>query len=387
MNIGIKNSKRVATPMSRRVKRFIRIFIPLTVWLVAIAVILFLSQGSMHRTDIVGVVDWQNAVVTPLLDGVVQSIMDNELLDTVEAGEVVVVLSDPLLAVEQKTAKAELAKLQAELKLANSDIERKNLNDLRRFENNVEEARLDVLDRIVDLKTDEVALALLEVSLKREERLLKANATSRELYDDVRLNHEALQTKIKENEKAITFARERLAMATKRRSERISQAETDDAVAEYLQPLQEAINVQEAVLTELSTRADQLILRSPISGTISEINVRSGEAVRAGTEIMGINSISATRVLAWVNEKDIHNLKIGQAVELSTRRKPQDVIRSQIIKVGTKIERFPLRLQPNPNLPHWGVAIMVSLPLNGKFYPGEILDLHFLTPGTTGGAG
>jgi hypothetical protein len=38
-----------------------------------------------------------------------------------------------------------------------------------------------------------------------------------------------------------------------------------------------------------------------------------------------------------------------------------------------------LRLCPNPNLPRWGLSILVGQIPDGRFYPGEVLDVRFLT--------
>ncbi|HUT25413.1 MAG TPA: HlyD family efflux transporter periplasmic adaptor subunit [Sumerlaeia bacterium] len=368
-------NRRMRTPFSARLKSLLRRFVPLVVWIGALVALIVLVREHVPSTEAVGVVEGRDAAITPLVDGRIQAIAV-ELFEPVREGDVVALLDDGLLQAERRMAQVEVARLRAELEAQREDMTRRSLNDLRRFEVDEERLRLELLDRIVAHETDRVTLVRLAILLERQERLFREGAGSQDLYDAARLEHDALAKKMEENEKAIAFARQSVNEA-KRREEKRAQEVSEGSDSPMLDRLRRAIEVQEAQIRMLAEQAKGLVLRAPMSGIVSSVNVGVGQNVIAGTELVSITDPEPTRVQAWVEATAIPELKEGAPVMLYSRRRPRVVVQAKVLKVGARIERFPLRLRPNPNLPLWGVSVLVGQIPSGSFHSGEVLDVRF----------
>ncbi|MCX7046736.1 MAG: HlyD family efflux transporter periplasmic adaptor subunit [Candidatus Sumerlaeota bacterium] len=385
---GNGNGRQISEPLVRRFKRFGQRTAPAIVWVSAIGVALILMRSQIHQIATVGIVECRDMVVAPLESGKLAAVAV-ELFDHVQKGAVVAVLDDTMLKSQINTAHAELQRLRAEIeatrdkytldiRVINETEARRATDDRRRFDINAETARIDLIDRMVQQEADQVTLARLKISLDRQEKLMTENIIARDLYDNLRLEYEALRTKTQENEKAIAFAKQRLNESTRRLHERIDAhalATSDTLWA----PLVEAVKVQEARIAELSERARGLVLRAPIAGSVSSIVRQAGEVASAGQPIITLNAPNSMRVVAYIDERAAHGIKVGSPVEMASRRYPREVIQAKVSKVGAKIESYPLRLMSAPNFLRYGLAISIEGIPNGRFIPGEVLDLRVRT--------
>jgi multidrug resistance efflux pump len=370
------NGDVIRTPLPRHMQIFARRLLPVIVWGIAIAILLVLARGQIRTIDAVGVVEEREVTIVPLVDGVIRTVAVQPL-DVVREDDVVVMLDDTEVQARTRVAQARLSQLRAQLQADTAKEQRTNQDDLRRFELNEETARLDLMDRVVTQESDRITLTRLGVLMQRQERLAEEKVGVPEEYDNIRLEHAALAKKIEENDKAIAQAKQSLADAQRRKENRVKDA-GGDASADTLFPLQEAIKVQEAQIAELNERARNLVLRAPMAGTVSRLVMKPGQTVMKGQELLAVTDPNATQVVAWIDESIAYGVRNDMDVELLTRRYPRDVVRAKVTKVGMKIDRFPFRLRPNPNLPGYGLSFLVGGFPAGKFYPGEVLDVRFL---------
>jgi len=370
-----RNNKVVPTPFRRRMRIFATRLLPPAMWGIAVVVLLALARGQIHTIDAVGVVEEQQVTILPQLDGVVREAV--KPFDSVHENDVVVMLDDSQVQAQARVAQAQLVQLRAQLQATIAQEQRTNQDDLRRFEVNEETARLDLMDRVVTQESDRVTLTRLAILMQRQERLLKQNAGIPQEYDNIRLEHAALTKKIEENDKAIVSARKSLAEAQRRKEERVKEAGGEQR-SDVLLPIHEAIKVQEARIAELNQQARNLVLRAPMSGCVSGLDLKPGQAVLRGQQLLTITDPAATEVVGWIDESIAYGVRENMDVELVTRRFPREVVRAKVVKVGTRIDRFPLRLRPNPNLPAYGLSFLVRGRDFSSFYPGEVLDVRFL---------
>jgi multidrug resistance efflux pump len=341
-----------------------------------------LAQEQRIYVDAPGIMDFQTALVSPLMDGTVQSLAV-DILDEVEAGQVVAVMDDTLIRSELVVAEAELNRVRA-LLVAESErytqtqhIEQASVqNDLRRFVLNEEEARLDHLDRVIEHETEKITLERLAIQMKRDEALRDQLLLDDAAYDETRLRYEALKTKVEKDTRAIALAEENIATAAKRRETQES-LETDATETDaLLWALQADIAAQEARVSAVQAQRRFLVLVAPVSGQVAAITRRPGESLLAGEPILTITGAGGNRVLAYVDERTSRRFNVGDAVELHARTHPSAVVKGKIIKVGAHIEPFPPRLLASTVMPQHGYAVLVGdLPEN-VFRPGEALDLR-----------
>lgn len=372
----------IRTPFSRLMKLWVRRFVPVAVWTAAVVLAFVLVQRQRVFVDAVGVVEAYTTFVAPLFDGTVRQ-LSVDLLDEVAAGDVVAVMDDTLVQSELMVAEAELTRrkalLEAEIALFNQEQQLRQVSvrsDSRSFLLNEEQARLDHLDRVARHETDKVELARLAVELKRQERMLAESLIDPASFDVTRLAHESLRVKVEKDGEAITLAEKNLAAAEARREE-LGQTELPPAPRDVLQVSLEAdIAAQEAVVAEVRERRNALTLRAPVSGQVTLITRRAGESMLAGDPIFTIVGAGPRRVTAYVPESAAVNFQVGDTVEVQSRTHPATVAQGKILKVGTQIEPFPLRLQFSKVFLQHGLQVVVGELPEAAFRPGETLDLR-----------
>ena len=374
-------TRKVAMPLLRRLRLMRQRFLPFVVWCVALSSAAVLWKRSAVRVDAVGSVELREIAVAPLIDGTIQT-MSVDWFDQVEADKVVALMDDTLVKAELITAQAELSQLRAtldaerdKLQLLATDRQLDEHNMRRRFILNEEEARLDYIDRVSRQETNKLTVERLKIQLDRQKLLFDKNITDQATYDDTRLRHESVKTELEENEKAIELAAARIDEAMQRRKEHEQQM-TDVDTPALMQPLIENIRVQENRIAQIGERRKLLVLKAPLAGKVSRIFHRTGETVLSGDPLLSITDARSERVLAYVDEGTVHNIRIGDNVVVSSRDHPKRYASAKILRVNSKIEEFPIRLRQNPYLPQWGLSILVGNIPGDRFYPGEVLHLR-----------
>lgn len=360
-----------------------RKYFPAAVWIVAVVAAVVLYQRQTHRLDAVGIVEIYEVAVGSLESGVIKG-LNAELLDQVESGDLLGVLDGSLIEAELRIAQAELERLRAELEAVRTALEqewglqaRDELAAYRRFLIDIEEARLDSLLLTVEQEVAKIELERLEVVRDRQEEMVRQNIIDQSAYAEARLFYEGTRKKLEENEAALAFCQERIE-ETERRLAQYTGREIDDGIAELLAPVREAIAVQDARIQAVEVRRGRLLLRAPVSGTITKVFHRAGDPVLAGQIVLAIAVPEASRVVAYIEEGSIRDVDVGTPVEVFSRQRPSTVVTAEVIRVGKTIEELPLHLRRNQGIVQWGLPVMVGGLPEGLFSPGEAVDVRFL---------
>lgn len=119
---------------------------------------------------------------------------------------------------------------------------------------------------------------------------------------------------------------------------------------------------------EMSHRT--LMLRAPVSGTITEKNVVAGQQVMAGQVLLRVADLSQVWVDGDVFEQDLPNVRIGQEVRVEFRAMPDAVRTGRVIS-------FEPSLDPATRTARLRVAL--SNPGN-LLRPGMFAELHLIAP-------
>lgn len=372
----------IRTPLSRLLMLWRQRYLPVGIWGAAVILAVVLIQRQQVFIDAVGLVEAQTTLVAPLLDGTVQSLAV-DVLDPVEAGQVLVLMDDTLIRAELMVAEAELNRVRAALDaeqlrfVQEQQVQQASVqNDQRRFVLNEETARLDYLDRVIQHETDKVNLQRLQVQLKRQEEMVKQHILDDAAFDETRLAYEALRTKVEKDVNAIALAEKNMKTATQRRDELGPIDSMTVAADAILKSLQADIAAQQARVQEVQDRRQALALKAPVTGQVALISRRPGESMLAGEPVLTIVGDGGNRVMAYVDERASFQLSAGDSVELHSRTHPSTVVRGTILKVGAHIEPFPLRLLANPLMPQHGFQVLVGELPENAFRVGEALDLR-----------
>lgn len=103
----------------------------------------------------------------------------------------------------------------------------------------------------------------------------------------------------------------------------------------------EAVREAEAALTAYKDDLEKTVIISPISGTVTGLNVEQGEIVitgtmnNAGTVLMTISGLDTMEVRAEIDETDVARVETGQKVEISVDAFPDTMLAGVVSVVGS----------------------------------------------------
>ena len=378
------NNRPITSPLTHRVRILRHRVVPAAVWLCSIVLLLVWEGGRSQYLVGVGIVEARQTVVSPIVDGNLQSLAV-DIFDEIEVGQILAMMDDTVIVAELVVAEAEMARLHskvlAESRRLDSDLAQQEadaLNDLRRFQMNEEEAQLQYLEMVVRQESDTIKLERLRIQMARQRDLVDQDVAAEELYDDTRPRHEQLKKELEENESALEAAKQLLEQSTQRRSEWESQSLVVDS-DDFLGPIREALNVQEARISEIKQRRAMLALSAPVGGQVVHIFHRPGETVLAGDPIMAIADTGYQRVLAYVDERSAGEIQSGDEARLQSEHRPDRIIVGRVESAGAAIQELPIALRKTPIFPEWGFPVLISGIPQGVFLPGERLRVRIKT--------
>lgn len=384
MNNQSIDSRVESLPLSRLPRGFRQRLVPMVIWSLSIVLFFVLSREQTGYQHAVGIVEVNEVIVSPLNDGMIRSLRV-DLFDTIEAGDVVAMMDDTLIVADLAIEEAQLGQMRAELNVERRRLESsidlaavQELDSLRRYELNEEQARLEHLELSVDVEADRVKLERLKISMERQEQLVKEAIGDVSTYDDIRLRYDELKQEIVSNQAALVLAQRNVDETTQRRIERegVSSNTTLDTLV-YLEPFLQRLKVQEARREEIQQERLTLALRAPISGQVSKVFFGPGETIMSGKTLLSIQDTSSNRVIAYVDEHAAMSIEAGARVQLRSSVRPQIVASAKVLRLGLSLERLPPRIWSTPLISDWGYPVLIGDVPEGVFLPGESVNVRF----------
>jgi multidrug resistance efflux pump len=361
-------------------------FVPILIWMLVIAAFFALDSRQSGYTNAIGIVAIDEVVLSPSQDGTIVGLRV-DLFDYVTEGEVLAILDDSLLVAELATKEAQLDQIHAELKLKRRnlelDLERNavtQLDDLRRYQINEEQARLEVLDLSVEIEAEHVKLERLKIQLERQELLLSESVGNRSAVDDLRLRHKESTQVLKTKNAALIVAQRNADESERRRSERESQSEgTIPNPIVYMEPMLKELKVQEARREEIQQERLTFVLRAPVTGQVAKIFHGVGETILSGKPLLVIQNNHAKRVMAYVDEDAARTIRSGTEVVLRSKSRPNVFVTAQVLRAGSGLEELPRRIWSTPLIAEWGFPVLISRFTKNVFLPNETVHVRFNT--------
>ena len=135
----------------------------------------------------------------------------------------------------------------------------------------------------------------------------------------------------------------------------------------------------EAILKQSNERLAKTTIRSPISGTITALNIKVGETAVAsqvsiaGSSLMTIANTSTMITEVNVDEGDIAKIIVGQEVQIHTAAYPDTPIRGEVLTI-------PLSPKQNPAQGQGGASLARNYNIKVKLSDTKSLTLR---PGMT----
>lgn len=384
--------------------------LPFLVWLAAAIGVSVLFHHRSQRFEILGMAQGQVRQVASTCTGRLKSV-PLELFQEVKKGDIVAVIDTVLenenLEAEMATISAQIQQLQAELAATQAQLAAEAANQQsdmieakRRFEVDVENTRLRVLELKATIETDRMLyMRLNNLNSDNKIFILQNISDPNAQYDLHRLQRtvaedDVLAKKSEENKRLLVQAEEDLAQAVQRRDEFAQQQLQHPPVDSALEVIRRAIDVQEQQVKVLLARSEPLVLTSPIDGMViqvlgrprdvalrrpGELVVRrAGEVVLAGETILTIAETEPREIIAYASPTQLGLVRGGMPVQLIKSTKPAQIASSQVAYLGATLERMPECLWEMPNIAQWGHPMLIEIPPGLKLKPGELVGVKGL---------
>lgn len=399
--------------MSKRY--YLRHLLPVTVWLGAVVLVVWLFHQRTQNFEVVGIARGQIRQVAVSSTGRIREVAV-KVFEPVRAGQKLAVVDTVLdneqtLEAELKSqlaaAGAEAERLaalliptQEQLQVDVAGLQSSHADNRRRFAVDVENARLRILELQAMIASDRVTLNDLSMEVKILEDLLAKQAIAPYELKKVQVQYESLASKLKEDDQSLEQARTDLKKAEERYEEFSRQTLPEQSVDHALEAIRKEITVQEelmkgwlAQLAALETRRS-VEVTSPMDGVVipvysrandmlmqrpgEHVLRRTGEVVNAGDPILAVAQKEPTEIIAYVGQSQLGVLKEAMAVELITIREPRQVAQSFVSSIGPTIELKPQRLWRNPTIAEWGRPVLIQIPAELTIAPGEVIGIRGL---------
>jgi len=181
-----------------------------------------------------------------------------------------------------------------------------------------------------ELARAENSAEIAEATFKRKQELFEQNLISRDLYD-------AAKNELLTSRTLLTTSRAR-----------VEQAKAQLAVTEVIleqsrnsfKSAQFRVTQNKAFLARSEDLLAKTVIRSPLTGVITKLNVEKGERAVPGTlnspsaTLMEIADLSVIEAEVEVDETDIVNVKVGQEAEVKVDALRDKVLKGKVTEVG-----------------------------------------------------
>ncbi len=140
------------------------------------------------------------------------------------------------------------------------------------------------------------------------------------------------------------------------------------------------LNIARADLLVARAALDKMTIRAPIAGTVLQVNVKAGEtAMPSSTQpLLLIGDVSALRVRAEVDDRDIANIKVGQTVVVRASAFPDREFSGKVVSIAPTVVPASGVVRGPLNATDVDVVdVLIDLTNAGLLLPGMQIDVYF----------
>ncbi len=150
-------------------------------------------------------------------------------------------------------------------------------------------------------------------------------------------------------------------------------AQLDDELIQV--QMRQANTVQ---MQQLQIQAAKYTLHAPIAGTVTRVPVHKGEVVTPGQVVLGLADLNHLDLTAYILERDLGGVKVGQTVQITADPFPARVFNGVVISTNQEAEFTPRNVQTKADRLNlvFGINIRVDNP-DGALKPGMPADVTF----------
>lgn len=354
---------------------------PVAVWLVAVVSVLMMVSQRVTTIEAPGLVRGRSVQISPVEAGLLAS-LEVSLLQEVQRGQVLARMDEERLRAEAAVVAAEVEAVRCELALDMEGRRQDLVTERRRFANDVEDKRLEMLEIMAVLEPDRVTLADLHRDVVSYQELLAQELVSVREFERVQAEHDALARRVQDHEQLLAAARSDLALAEARREEFVL-AHADEITSEgtaAAAALSARVTALQRRLEAVLLRCHDLALTAPFGGVVTQIPACPGQVVQPGEAVVTLAEAAPAEIVVWLDEASVRQLQGTselQAMEVQATADQQMQAHCPVAHIGPVVETMPPELWPAPDLPTRGRPVVLGIPAGLKLVPGEQVTVRW----------
>jgi membrane fusion protein (multidrug efflux system) len=308
---------------------------PLVVLLLAIAVVVTITRdwnawegGRIEQVTDDAVVRGDLTPLSTKVPGIVRSVKITDF-QKVHAGDLLVELQDD-------DYQAQLAQASAAVEAAKAAIQN------NRKQRELQDSRIERALSGIDLAKAQIAAAQAGVNAvqadvqrtrserTRQEALLATQAATRQhvetaVADEQRFAAQAASREADLEQAKTSLRSNEIAVETERRSKAVLESQDQQLIAD--------LHAKEAALTVAQVNLSYTKIHAPADGTVGERQVRTGQLVSPGTQILTF--VAETKwVQANYRETQLTHMKVGDPAEIRIDAYPGKAVRGKVLEIA-----------------------------------------------------
>lgn len=362
-------------------KRSLRLRVGLGILVVALAGFgWWLYARQFEETDDAQI-DGDISAVSPRVPGTVTAVhvIDNQ---DVKQGDLMVELDPTDLEVAVAQARAAVAQAEAAYQSENPTVaitQTSNRASLSAAEDDVQNARAELLAARHDLDQAEAQDRLAQLQLQRGKRLLESNTISQADFDQrqsaadvTRANVEAARQRIAQKQAKLDTAETRLRETRQNAPRQLVSREAS------LQARKANLELAQAQLKQAELNLGYSRITAPASGVLGKKSVNVGERVQPGQQLVPLTQTGRLWVTANFRETQIQLMRPGQKASVHVDAINRDYGGAVASFAGATGSRYSLL--PPENASGNYVKVVQRIPVRITLDPGQP-ELERLRPG------
>jgi HlyD family secretion protein len=183
-----------------------------------------------------------------------------------------------------------------------------------------------------------------------------------------------------EPDASLTAARSELARAQNDFTARLAQLRKTAADDPIPTSLDAQFTAARADVAVARAALEKTMLRAPADGTVLQVNIKAGEltAPSASQPLLLLANLSALRVRAEVDERDIAGIKVGQSVSVRAAAFPGREFAGRVSSIAPLVEPAHLDSRGQANRSDVDVVeVLIDLAQPGPLAVGMKVDVYF----------
>ncbi len=351
----------IPIPLKQRLRELRVKVLPLAVFLLCGLIVASLWNEKVSSPGMIGKVVADSSRVASPDNGILANFY-YKTFDYVEQGELLgqVHRADTLLL------NAMIDEIRSEIDLISESLDLTSGEQRTRI--NLEELKIEMINTRIALAETELIRHRSRSEFDRASELWQRELISEMEYESAETELELLNVQVREYEELVGYLSERIEELEEFTGYR-TRADRDPVLA--------AIKIQEQRVARIIAEVAPKPVYASISGVISHVNYQTGDYVRAGEEIMKIESREPAYIVGYLRQPFSIDPASGLEVEIRTRKPGRAFFLSRVEEIGAQIRTIEPHLQRPGSMYETGLPVKISIAERGdiRLIPGEIVDI------------